>query len=262
MVMKTHKIKGPAAIQQQLIKARAEFKAMLRQAPSNSERKWLTDQIATVNIALRDLRKKRGRPKIYRELDELTEHERVMARMAKDIGRGRDVIYHGTRALQEVMRAGKLIPANLMEPAVFFTRSPEVAAYFACLRGEKKERRSPGVLILDRSSLRQCYRLEPNRYDYFHDRNEREEAVWGRIVSIRRHLVGVVSEANVSEILGAPRRRYLPRGFASWPAARRRGFNERQLASGRKFVAEGRAAVRDLIVRERQSAALIVMPQG
>jgi hypothetical protein len=177
MVMKFNKIKGPAAIQQQLIKVRAEFKAMLRQAPSNSERKWLTDQIAMVNIVLRDLRKKRSRPQIYRELDELTEHERVMARMAKDIGRGRDVIYHGTRALREVMRAGKLIPANLAESAVFFTRSSEVAAYFACLMGEKKERRSPGVLILDRSSLRQCYRLEPTRYDHFRDRNEREEAV-------------------------------------------------------------------------------------
>jgi hypothetical protein len=146
------------------------------------------------------------------ELDELTERERVMARLAKNIGRGRDVIYHGTRALPEVMRAGKLIPPDLAERAVFFTRSPEVAAYFACLRGEKKERRSPGVLILDRSSLRQCYRLEPNRYDHFHGRNEREEAVWGRIVSFRRHLVRVVSEANVSELLGPPKRRYLLEG--------------------------------------------------
>jgi hypothetical protein len=129
-----------------------------------------------------------------------------------------------------------------------------IAAYFACLRGEKNERRSPGILILDRNSLRQCYRLEPSRYDPFHGRNEREEAIWDRTVSFRRHLIGVVSDADVSAVLGAPKRRYLPRGFASWPAARRRAFNERDLASGRKLVVKGRAAVRDLIVRERQSA--------
>ncbi|MCK1709016.1 MULTISPECIES: hypothetical protein [unclassified Bradyrhizobium] len=139
----------------------------------------------------------------------------------------------------------------MVECAVFFSCSPEVAAYFACLRGEKEERRSAGVLILDRSSLRQRYRLEPNRYDPFDGRNEREEAVWGRTVSFRRHLLGVVSEANVSEVLGPPEWLYLPRGFVRWPAARRRKFNERRLASGREFVAGGRAAVRDLIVQER-----------
>ncbi|WFU45927.1 hypothetical protein QA640_44850 (plasmid) [Bradyrhizobium sp. CB82] len=67
----------------------------------------------------------------------------------------------------------------------------------------------------------------------------------------RRHLLGVVSEANVSEVLGPPEWLYLPRGFARWPAAKRRKFNGRQLASGREFVAKGRAAVRDLIVSER-----------
>lgn len=155
------------------------------------------------------------------------------------------------RALPEVMRAGKLVPPDFAESAVFFTRSAEVAAYFACLRGEKEERRSAGVLTLDRSSLRQSYRLEPDRYDPFDGRNEREEAVWGRIVSFRRHLLGVVSEVNVSEVLGPPEWLYLPPGFVRWPEARRRKFNERQLASGREFVAKGRAAVRDLIVAER-----------
>jgi hypothetical protein len=249
--MKIQKPKGPGVISEHLIKARAELEANLRHATSSSDRKWLSDQLATVEFVLRDLGKERSGPKVYRELDELTDRERVMARLAKNIGRGRDVIYHGTRALPDVMRAGKLIPADLAECAVFFSRSPEVAAYFASLMGEKEERRSPGILILDRNSMRQRYRLEPNRYDPFHRHNEREEAVWGRSVSFRRHLLGVVSEANVSEVLGPARRRYLPRGFVLWPEARRRKFNERQLASGRELVAEGRAAVRDLIVRER-----------
>jgi hypothetical protein len=249
--MKIHKAKGPAVISEQLLKARAELEAKLLQAVRRSERTLLADQIATVESVLRDLTKDRCRPTIYRELDELTDRERVMARLARNIGRGRDVIYHGTRALPDVMRAGKLIPPDLAECAVFFSRSPEVAAYFACLMGEKEERRSPGILILDRSSMRQRYRLEPYRYDPSDGRNEREEAVWGRSVSFRRHLLGVVSEANVSEVLGPARRRHLPRGFVLWPEARRRKLNERQLASGRKYVAEGRAAVRDLIVQER-----------
>src|SRR3954454_25101648 len=33
------------------------------------------------------------------------------------------------------------------------------------LMGEKEERRVPGLLVLDRSTFRRCYRLEPNRYD-------------------------------------------------------------------------------------------------
>jgi hypothetical protein len=119
----------------------------------------------------------------------------MMARLAKKIGRGREVIYHGTRALPAVLRAGELIPADRAESGVFFTRSAEVAADFACLMGEKSEQRSPGVLVLDRNSLRHRYRLQPNRYDQFHDRNEREEAVWGRRVNFRRHLLGVVSDA-------------------------------------------------------------------
>jgi len=249
--MNIHKLKGPAVINEHLIRARAELEAKLRHASISSERKWLTDQVATVEFVLQELSEDRNRPTVYRELDELTDRERVMARMARNIGRGRDVVYHGTRALPEVMRAGKLVPPDFAESAVFFTRSAEVAAYFACLRGEKEERRSAGVLTLDRSSLRQSYRLEPDRYDPFDGRNEREEAVWGRIVSFRRHLLGVVSEVNVSEVLGPPEWLYLPPGFVRWPEARRRKFNERRLASGREFVAKGRAAVRDLIVAER-----------
>jgi hypothetical protein len=196
---------------------------------------------------------KRGRPNICREIDELTARERVMARLAKEIGRGREVIYHGTRALPEVLRSGKLIPSESGDCWVSFTRSPEVAAYFACLLGSKRDRHSPGVLILDKRSLRQRYRFEPHRYDDV--RNEREEAVWNRTINIRRHLLGVVSDAHVSELLGRPKTRYLPCGFVRWPAAEQREFNERLLEDGRKFVAEGRAAVREQIVRESESSA-------
>jgi hypothetical protein len=174
--MSSH-LKGPAAVTKQMIDARVELKKALRHATTAAERKLIQDQIVLVNIVLRDLRRKRTRPKMYREVDDLTDRMRVMARLAKAMGRGRNVIYHGTRALPAVMRTGKLIPPESGECAVFFSRSAEIAAYFACLRGAKEERRVPGLLVLDRASLRQCYSLEPNRYDPSRDRNEREEAV-------------------------------------------------------------------------------------
>jgi hypothetical protein len=245
-------LKGPAALEKRMIECRTLLRETLRQATRATERNFLQHQIAKVNLVLRDLRKKR-RPPLYHELDDLTDRMRVMARLAKSIGRGRDVIYHGTRALPKVMKAGKLVPSIWAEEAVFFTRSAEVAAYFACLQGEKEERRVPGVLVLNRASIRQCYRLEPNRYDPFRGYNEREEAIWGRIVNFRRHLIGIVSDANVSEILGIPKRRYLPHGFARWPAAKRRKHSARDVAAGDKSVRPGRVKVRALIITEREA---------
>ena len=254
-VMNVH-LKGPAAVAKQMIEARDELKKALRKETRAAQRKLLRKQIALVNLVLRDLRRKRPRPKMYYEIDGITDRMRVMARLAKFIGHGRDVIYHGTRALPGVMRMGKLIPADCGECAAFFTRSAEVAAYFACLMGEKEERRVPGLLVLDRSTFRHCYRLEPNRYDPLRDRNEREEAVWHRVINFRRHLIGVVSEKDVNAVLGAPKRRYLPRGFASWPAARRQSFTDRETKLGREFVRLGRAVVRESIIKQRESAIL------
>jgi CBS domain-containing protein len=246
-------LKGPAAVAKQMIDAGVELKKALRHATTASERKLIQDQIVLVSNVLRDLRRKRACPKMYREVDDLTDRMRVMARLAKAMGRGRDVIYHGTRALPAVMRTGKLVPPEFGECAVFFTRSAEVAAYFACLMGEREERRVPGLLVIERASLRQCYRLEPHRYDPLRDRNEREETVWCRIINYRRHLIGIVSDRDVTAVLGAPKRRYLSQGFLRWPAARRRKFIEREEKAGRALVRPGRAAVRELIIGQRET---------
>jgi hypothetical protein len=155
-----------------------------------------------------------------------------MARIAKKLGRGRNVIYHGTRRLADVLRAGKLVPPLEYECAVFFSRSAEVAAYFACFLGEKDDHLFPGVLVLDRDSLAHSYRIEPNRYDVSSDRNEREEAIWYRIVNIRRHLWGVVRDADVTAVLGPPKQRYLPRNFMHWTQARRDAFQHRRMRVG------------------------------
>jgi hypothetical protein len=181
-----------------------------------------------------------------RESDALTDREIVAARLARAIGRGYDAIYHGTRAPEKVLRSGKLIPSI---DGVSFSRSPEVAAYFAHLMGREIDQWSPAVLVLDRSSLIQIYRLEPCRWDETLEADEREEIVRGRTMNFRRHLLGVVREADVSRILGPPKLKFFPR---TWSSSKIKAFRHESLKLGERFAREGRARVRDTIVRERK----------
>ena len=146
--------------------------------------------------AKRAERKRKVAPRL-REIDTLTDRGRVMAQLARKIARGSDAIYHGTRHLDNVLRCGKLIPPLNGEPGIFLSRSPEAAAYFASLLQTQASGYSPGVLVLNRRSLTQSYRLEPSRYDVDSDQDEREEVVWDRIINVRRHLLGVVWDADV-----------------------------------------------------------------
>ena len=139
------------------------------------------------------------------------DREIVMARLARKIGRGHDAIYHGTRHLPLVLRSGKLLPAGVWDPAVFFTRSPEVAAYWANMMGREIDQFCGGILILNRTSLVRNYRLEPSRYAEDWKYDEREESVLDRSINIRRHLLGVVRQADVDAILGPPRHRFYPK---------------------------------------------------
>jgi len=65
------------------------------------------------------------------------DRETVMARLARKIVRGHDAIYHGTRHPPLVLRIGKLLPLKIGDTEVFFTRSPEVAAYWANMMGRE-----------------------------------------------------------------------------------------------------------------------------
>jgi hypothetical protein len=181
-----------------------------------------------------------------RESTALTDREIVAARLARAIGRGRDAIYHGTRAPEKVLRSGKLMPNG---GGVSFSRSPEVAAYFAHLIGTEGDRYSPALLVLDRSSLIQAYRLEPCRYMETVQADEREETVYGRTINFRRHLLGVVRESDVSKVLGPPKHRFIPQG---WPCSKWMAYRREAIRFGERFVREGRARVRDIIVRERK----------
>jgi hypothetical protein len=173
------------------------------------------------------------------------DRETVMARLARKIARGHDAIYHGTRHLPAVLRTGKLLPSRSGAAAVFLTRSPEVASYWANMMGSEIDHFCGGVLVLNRASLAQIYRLRCTRYteDWA---DEQEETVWGRAINFRRHLLGVVQEADVNAIVGAPKYRFLPTD-----PEQAKAFWDDFKASIPK-VREGRAKVREMIVKDRE----------
>jgi hypothetical protein len=195
---------------------------------------------------------------MYRPMHEislLTDRERVMARLARKLAWGREAIFHGTRYANETLRSGRLIPPDWGDRAICLTRSPETAAYFALMLGKEVDQWSGAVLVLNRGSLSQRYRLEPCRYeDDEDDRDEREERIFGRTICFRRHLIGVVREADVTKVLGPPKYQYAPTEYFSWPEADRSAFNREEWESGERLVREGRDTVREKIIHEREAA--------
>jgi hypothetical protein len=114
-----------------------------------------------------------------------------MARLARKLAWAREAIFHGTRYANETLRSGRLIPPDWGDRAICLTRSPETAAYFALMLGKEVDQWSGAVLVLNRGSLSQRYRLEPCRYeDDEDDRDEREE----RIMDGLSALGGTLSE--------------------------------------------------------------------
>jgi len=182
-----------------------------------------------------------------------TDREIVMARLARKIGRGHDAIFHGTRHLPLVLRVGKLRPAASGDPAIFFTRSPEVAAYWAAMLEGERDQSSGGILILNRASLAHNYCLVPSRYAEDWEYDEREESVWRRPINIRRHLLGVVRQADVDAILGPPRYHFFSGRIPRLVGPKTTSVLE-EARRAMEFVCEGRAKVRETIVRQMSAA--------
>jgi hypothetical protein len=160
---------GPITTYEALAGLRTLYAALLA-GSTEADRNYLTGAIATLDEAMKSLDTKSAKTKkaaaiSLLEIDTLTDPGRVMAQLARKIGRGCDAIYHGTRHLPLVLRYGKLAPPLSGERGIFLSRSPETAAYFASLSGIEADRYSPGVLVLNRRSLTQSYRLVPRRYD-------------------------------------------------------------------------------------------------
>jgi hypothetical protein len=76
-------LRGPAAVERQLLDKRVACRDALALATKAAERDQLNKMIAVMNRGLRALRKKKCPPPMYYDLDALTDRERVMARLAK-----------------------------------------------------------------------------------------------------------------------------------------------------------------------------------
>ena len=70
-----------------------------------------------------------------------TEAVRQLAGMARQKAMDRDVLYHGTRLAELIQKRGILFYSDPGDPKVSFTRSPEVAAYWALLERDDDEGR-------------------------------------------------------------------------------------------------------------------------
>jgi hypothetical protein len=122
-----------------------------------------------------------------------TVEERRLAGLARKMAANQNVLYHGTRYTQSILRTGVLFASG---QGVSLTRSPEVAAYFALLPRDDCEERG-AILIFDRERLRCRYRIdlfEGGKVDIYHRYNEAEEELRGDLTDVGNYLVGLVSE--------------------------------------------------------------------
>jgi hypothetical protein len=124
------------------------------------------------------------------------EAERQLASAARSTAMNRDVLYHGTRYPQLILRTGVLFRAESGDKKVCLTRSPEVAAYFALLERDDDEPRG-AILVFDRKSLERRYKVESNPEPFWHAEavfhDEAEEEIWNDVVDIGKYLIGFVS---------------------------------------------------------------------
>jgi hypothetical protein len=123
--------------------------------------------------------------------------ERQLAGRAREVAMNRDVLYHGTRYAQSILKTGVLFHSLTGgDPKVCLTRSAEVAAYWALLDRQNDEGRG-SIFIFDRQSLERRYKIDANPEVYWHSKtrfqDEAEEEIWDNVVDVRNHLIGFVS---------------------------------------------------------------------
>jgi hypothetical protein len=122
-----------------------------------------------------------------------------LVQLSRQLAGRRPVLFHGTRSPASIVRSGMLLFATSGDPVISFSRSPEVAAYWADVPRDDDEGRG-AVFVFDRRSLAARYRIKP-----FHDRiwdkppyrnDEMEERVWLTNIAIAPHLIGFVETAS------------------------------------------------------------------
>lgn len=118
----------------------------------------------------------------------------AIAAAARALGRGHEVLFHGTRLPHAIIREDRIRMSPSGQLAVSLTRSPEVAAYWAMLERDHEDGEG-AVLVLDRRILQTRYRLEPFHdpvWDLLGEADEAEERIVGRdLEEISSFLIGV-----------------------------------------------------------------------
>lgn len=121
--------------------------------------------------------------------------QRQLANMARQKAANLDVLYHGTRHAQSIMKTGALFHTMPGEQKVCLTRSAEVAAYWASIKRDCDEGRG-SILIFDRQSLERRYKVVPNPEVWWHTKtifhDEAEEEIWETVTDVHDHLIGFV----------------------------------------------------------------------
>jgi hypothetical protein len=104
--------------------------------------------------------------------------------------------------VEDVLDDRILYPPLHCDPAISFTRSAEIAAYFALMPGRVNDLYSGGVLVLDRRRLARYHCLEHFTYKDDEDKylHENEERVWDERVVLKHLLIGTVTEADLDKI--------------------------------------------------------------
>ena len=131
---------------------------------------------------------------------EYTAAQRELAGLASKMTMNRNVLYHGTRYCQSILKTGVLFRAEVGGCQVCFTRSPEVAAYWALMERDDDEGYG-SILIFDRQSLKTRYKIKCNTEVFwltdtiFHD--EAEEEMFDDVIDVGDHLIEVVSGPTV-----------------------------------------------------------------
>jgi hypothetical protein len=115
-----------------------------------------------------------------------------LSQRAHDLATAINPLFHGTRYLNAILESGMLVPPEVGDPEVSFSRSPNEAAFWATLPRDDDEGRG-AVLVFDRDRLAMRHRLEPVDNAFF-DVDEQEERVWERNVLLADGLVGIATQ--------------------------------------------------------------------
>jgi hypothetical protein len=85
------------------------------------------------------------------KVDQYTPQKGFLREKTRALGRGRDVLFHGTRYRESILASGILRFTPGVQ-TLSFTRSPDVAAHWAALPRDDEEQ-AGAVLVFDRTGL-------------------------------------------------------------------------------------------------------------